>query len=220
MGENVAVQTAADAVYKELRYQIFTKRRLPGDRLREESIATELDVSRTPVREALRRLAAEGLVTLTPNAGARIANPDRQEILDTYAVREALECQAARAAALNITADVASTLQRLIDEEEAIFARKDLESYLDVNNRFHRTLADASGNPVLAEFVGNLLARTCVFMVFYESFFDISTNPTLDEHRALLKALLAHDPERAAQLMKVHLMSSIASLKHVKGVSF
>lgn len=207
------VQTAADVVYRELRYQIFTKKRQPGERLPEESIAKELDVSRTPVREAIRRLATEGLVSLVPNVGARLANPDRQEILDTYEVREYLECLAARRAALCITPEQTARLQWTIDEEETIFAEKNFEAYLDVNNRFHRTLAESSGNPILAEFVGNLLARTCVYMIFYESFFDMNTNPSLDEHRALLKALIAHEPERAEQLMKVHLMLSATSLK-------
>ena len=76
----------------------------------------------------------------------------------------------------------------------------------------------ATGNAVLAEFVNNLLARTCVYMIFYDSFFDMSTNPSLDEHRALLKALLAHDPDKAEQLMKVHLMLSATSLKSNEGL--
>ena len=170
------------------------------------------------MREAIRRLAAEGLATLIPNAGARLANPTKKEIMDTYELREYLECLAARKAALNITAAQADKLQRTIDEEEQIFAARNFEAYLDVNNRFHRTLAECSGNAVLAEFVNNLLARTCVYMIFYDSFFDMSTNPSLDEHRALLKALLAHDPDKAEQLMKVHLMLSATSLKSNEGL--
>ena len=218
-GSESYAQTAADVVYRQLRGQIFAKKRQPGDRLTEEAIAQELDVSRTPVREAIRRLAAEGLATLIPNAGARLAKPTRQEIIDTYELREFLECLAARKAALNVTAAQTNKLQQTIDEEEQIFAARNFEAYLDVNNRFHRTLAECSGNDVLAEFINNLLARTCVYMIFYDSFFDMSTNPSLDEHRALLKALLAHDPDKAEQLMKVHLMLSATSLKSDEGLS-
>ena len=144
--------TAADSVYRQLKKQIIARCRQPGDRLREETIAKELDVSRTPVREAIRRLTAEGLATLIPNAGARLVRPTREEIVDTYEVREHLECLAARKAAASVTPEQLDALQSLIDEEERIFEEKNFEAYLDVNNRFHRTLAAASGNPVLAEF--------------------------------------------------------------------
>jgi DNA-binding GntR family transcriptional regulator len=213
------IQTASDLVYHKLRAQIIAKKRRPGERLPEETIARELDVSRTPVREAIRRLATEGLVTLIPNAGARLANPSRREIIDTYEVREYLECLAARKAAVNITEAQASALQSAIDEEEKIFEQKNFEDYLEINNRFHHTLAESSGNAVLASYIVNLLARTSVFMIFYDSFFDMKTNPSLDEHRALLKALLAHEPDRAEQLMKVHLMLSATSLKSNEGLS-
>ena len=73
--------TAADSVYRQLKKQIIARCRQPGDRLREETIAKELDVSRTPVREAIRRLTAEGLATLIPNAGARLVRPTREEIV-------------------------------------------------------------------------------------------------------------------------------------------
>lgn len=205
--------TAADSVYRQLKKQIIARCRQPGDRLREETIAKELDVSRTPVREAIRRLTAEGLATLIPNAGARLVRPTREEIVDTYEVREHLECLAARKAAASVRPEQLDALQSLIDEEERIFEEKNFEAYLDVNNRFHRTLAAASGNPVLAGVIGNLATRTSVFMLFYDTFFDMQTNPSLDEHRALLKALRAHDGERAAQLMKVHLTLSATSLQ-------
>ena len=78
-------------------------------------------MSRTPVREAIRRLTAEGLATLIPNAGARLVRPTREEIVDTYEVREHLECLAARKAAASVTPEQLDALQALIDEEERIF---------------------------------------------------------------------------------------------------
>ena len=127
--------TAADSVYRQLKKQIIARCRQPGDRLREETIAKELDVSRTPVREAIRRLTAEGLATLIPNAGARLVRPTREEIVDTYEVREHLECLAARKAAASVTPEQLDALQALIDEDERIFEEKNFEAYLDVNNR-------------------------------------------------------------------------------------
>lgn len=205
-------ETSSQRVYSVLRSRILTKKWHPGDRLIEENIASELCVSRTPVREAIQRLANEGLVRLVPNAGARLASPSHEEIRNTFEVREYLECLAIARAAERITPEELDMLQETIDREEEIFSLKDFEAYLEANNHFHRIIGEASGNPVLAEFIDNLLARTTVYMMFYESFFDKETNPSLDEHRALLKALKTHDAKRAEQLMKVHLMLSSDSV--------
>lgn len=215
--ESIA-QTSSDIVYKKLRARIFAKKYRPGERLPEVALAKDLEVSRTPVREALRRLATEGLVLLIPNVGARLACPSQQEIINTYEVREYLECMAARKAASHISAEQVAELEQAIEDEERVFAARNFEEYLEVNRRFHCTLAGASGNPVLAEYVGNLMARTCVYMIFYENFFDAQSNPSLDEHRALLKALVNREPQKAEQLMKIHLMLSATSLKSNEGM--
>ncbi len=215
MGPNGAGRdtTATEQVYRELRRRIFLKELKPGQRLPEAALASTLSVSRTPVREALRILANEGLVDLIPNLGARLASPSLDEVRESYEVREHLEVIAAAKAARNITPVQLCLLEEAIDEEEGIFVSRDLERYLEVNIRFHRIIAEASRNRTLSEYVANILARTYVYMVFFESFFDFDTNPSLDEHREIVKALRQRDESLTVDLMRKHVHLSMEGLK-------
>jgi DNA-binding GntR family transcriptional regulator len=172
--------TSADYVYQELRHRIITKQLKPGQRLPEVNIAVQMGVSRTPVREALRRLASEGLVLVIPNSGARLASPNRREIEDAYVVREQLESLAVRLAVGRLSDRHLRRLEETVIAEERAFEEKNLELYLEVNESFHRIIAEASGNRVLADYVENILARTNVYIVFYDPFYDIETNPSID----------------------------------------
>ncbi|MDO9507816.1 MAG: GntR family transcriptional regulator [Thermovirgaceae bacterium] len=205
--------TAAEHVYRELKRRIFSKDLRPGQRLPEASLARTLSVSRTPVREALRVLANEGLVILIPGNGARLASPALAEMQEGYEVREYLERLAVRRAARNITPLQICLLDEAVKEEESIFSSRDLERYLEVNVRFHRIIAESAKNRILAEYVGNILSRTYVYMVFFESFFDFDTNPSLDEHREIVRALSDHNEDLAETLMRKHINLSMEALK-------
>lgn len=208
-----AGHTASEFVYEQLRRKIFEKSLASGQRLPEVAIAKEMNVSRTPVREALRRLESEGLVQIVPGWGACLASPTKQEIIDTYEVRETLEIMAIRKAARRITPLQICMLQEQINAEREIFIKKDLESYLKVNDDFHIIIAESSGNSTLAGYVRNILSRTFVQMIFFESFFDFDTNPSLEEHITILEALKAHDEEKCAELISEHLRLSMEGLK-------
>jgi DNA-binding GntR family transcriptional regulator len=205
--------TSADYVYQELRHKIITKQLKPGQRLPEVNIAVQMGVSRTPVREALRRLASEGLVLIIPNSGARLASPTKREMDDTYLVREELECLAIRLAAGRISERNMHRLEDSILEEERAFDEKNLELYLEVNETFHKVIADASGNRVLSEYIENILARTNAYVVFYDPFYDIEENPSIAQHKAILKTLKEKDPDKAVNLMREHLKRSLRDLK-------
>lgn len=205
--------TSADYVYQELRHRIVTKQLKPGQRLPEVNIAVQMGVSRTPVREALRRLASEGLVLIIPNSGARLASPTRREMEDTYAVREQLECISVSIAATRISERNLRRLDDSILEEENAFGEKNLEMYLEVNENFHRIIAESTGNRVLAEFVENILARTNAYIVFYDPFYDIAENPSISQHKGIALALKAKDREKSVELMREHLKLSLFDLK-------
>ena len=207
-----AGHTASEFVYEQLRRKIFEKSLTSGQRLPEVAIAKEMNVSRTPVREALRRLESEGLVQIVPGWGACLASPTKQEIIDTYEVRETLETMAIRKAARRITPLQLCMLQEQINAEREVFVKKDLESYLKVNDDFHIIIAESSGNSTLAGYVRNILSRIFVQMIFFESFFDFDTNPSLEEHIAILEALSAHDEEKCAALIREHLRLSMEGL--------
>ena len=207
------VRTTADYVYQQIRKKIFEKKLQSGQRLPEIAVAKEFQVSRTPVREALRRLANEGLVQIVPGWGACLASPTRQEIEDTYEVRETLEVMAIRKASRIITPLQICRLQEQIDAERKVFEERNLEAYLNVNDAFHVIIAESSGNSTLAGYVKNILSRTYVQMLFFESFFDFDTNPSLEEHIDILNSLIDHDEERCVSLMRNHLRLSMEALK-------
>ncbi|MCE5202213.1 MAG: GntR family transcriptional regulator [Synergistaceae bacterium] len=207
------VRTTADYVYQQIRRKIFEKKLQSGQRLPEIAVAKEFEVSRTPVREALRRLENEGLVQIMPGWGACLASPTKQEIVDTYEVRENLEVMAIRKASHIITPLQLCRLQEQIDAERKTFSDKDLEAYLNVNDAFHIIIAESSGNGTLANYVRNILSRTYVQMIFFESFFDFDTNPSLEEHIDILAALEKHDEEECVRLLHDHLKLSMEALK-------
>lgn len=207
--------TASEYVYNELRKRIFGKKLRAGQRLPEASIARELEVSRTPVREALRRLANEGLVDFVPNLGARLVYPTTEEVEDAYELREYLERLSIRKATQRIRPHELYLLEENILEEEKAFAERKLDDYLRVNIAFHRIIAEASGNGMLAEFVGNILSRIYVYMILFESFFDFDSNPSLEEHRQLIEALRQKDADLAEHLMRTHVDLSRKALKNL-----
>jgi DNA-binding GntR family transcriptional regulator len=171
-----------------------------------------MGVSRTPVREALRRLASEGLVIIIPNSGARLASPTKREMDDTYIVREELECLATRLAAAKISERNLRRLEDAVIEEERAFEEKNLELYLEVNETFHKVIAEASGNRVLTEYIENILARTNAYVVFYDPFYDLEENPSIAQHKEIVRALKEKNAEKAETLMKEHLENSLRDL--------
>ena len=208
--------TSADYAYQELRHKIITKQLKPGQRLPEVNIAVQMGVSRTPVREALRRLASEGLVIIIPNSGARLEAPTAREIEDTFLVRDQLETLAIRLAAERIGDRHLRRLEEAMIEEGRAIEEKDLEKYLEVNEAFHKAIADASGNRVLAEYVENILARTNAYIVFYDPFYQLETMPSIDAHREILVALRHHDAEKCVKLLRGHLQEAIMGLRKAR----
>ncbi len=204
--------TSADYAYQELRRRIITKQLKPGQRLPEVNLAVQMGVSRTPVREALRRLASEGLVVIIPNSGARLAAPTIREVEDTFLVREELECLSVRLAAQRIGDRHIRRLEEAMVEEVQAIEDRDLERYLEANEIFHKTVAEASGNKVLVEYVENAIGRTHAYVVFYDPFQRDSSTPSAELHKEVLAALRSKDEERCIKVMKHHLKDAIAGL--------
>ncbi len=212
MRESQLYTTSADYVYRELRHRIITKQVKAGQRLPEVNIAVQMGVSRTPVREALRRLESEGLVDIVPNSGARLAAPSRREVENAYVVREQLECLAVRLAAQTVAEKHFRRLDEIVEAEESAFRERNLELYLEINESFHRIIAESTGNRILATYVENILARTNVYIVFYDPFYEDECNPSIAEHKALLRALRDHDGDLAERLMREHLQTTMTGM--------
>lgn len=197
--------TSSDSVYIELRGKILSRELKPAQRLLEVKIANEMGVSRTPVREALRRLANEGLVKIVPNSGARVASPTVHEMDNSYSVREYLENMSVELACR--TGMDKRTLERLdglVRDGDAAFESGDADAFLAANADFHRVIAEAGKNYVLSEYVDNIIQRTNVYIYFYSKFIE-AENKSSGEHRAILRAIAQRDRIGAQELMKAHL---------------
>lgn len=197
--------TSSDSVYMELRGKILSRELKPAQRLLEVKIANEMGVSRTPVREALRRLANEGLVKIVPNSGARVASPSSHEMDNSYSVREYLENMSVELACR--TGMDKRTLERLdglVRDGDAAYDAGDVDAFLAANNDFHRIIAEAGKNYVLSDYVDNIIQRTNVYIYFYSKFIE-AENKSSGEHRAILRAIAQRDRIGAQELMKQHL---------------
>lgn len=213
MRESKTYTTSADYAYQEIRHKIITKQLKPGQRLPEVSVAVQMGVSRTPVREALRKLSSEGLVVIIPNSGARLASPTAKEMEDTFVVREMLECLSVSVAAEKVQERHLRRMEELILDEIRSVEERSLEFYLEAYEGFHRTVAEASGNQILADYIENILARTNAYLVFFDPFYEQKDNPTIGEHKAILEALDKRDSALAVDLMRGHLKRSVSFLK-------
>lgn len=174
----------------------------PGHRLQEERLAEEYGVSRIPVREALRQLAAEGFVEIRPNRGAVVAELTAREAQGLLDVREALEALVARQAAENRTSAQLSRLRQLLDEANQVLAEGRVRDLVGLNSRFHALLAEAGGNPVAVDLVSQLQSK--IDWVYAANVSTAAADSWAD-HAAIVDAVADQDPARAEALLHDHL---------------
>ena len=207
------VQSLGDRVVHQLLDHLLSGRIAPGSRLREVELAARLGVSRTPVREALARLARDGLVELLPNRGAIVRQLGADELRHIYQLREALEGLAAELACEHCTPDDLTRLRTLFDAaavRDANFAT----ACRQVDQELHRLIAARSGNPVLAQEIRRF--HDLVQLV-RERVDDVSgaLDQALAEHRAILTALERRRPTEARAAMTAHIRHALeVALRH------
>lgn len=196
-------RTLREQVLDHLREEILSSRLAPGSELNEVGLAESLGISRGPLREALGRLAAEGLVTMIPRRGAVVTKLTQREFVDAYQVRAALESLAIRLAVPRLTDDERARLHELAETMVAHAERDDVPAFFETNREFHRMFVVGSGNERLRAMheqlinqMGRLLARSLQLRG--------SMQQSIDQHRAILEAVDAGDAARAAELLEAH----------------
>jgi DNA-binding GntR family transcriptional regulator len=140
-----------DQVLAELRRRIVDGAYPPGERLTEDRLAADFGVSRNPVREALRVIAADGLVTMTPRRGAVVSTPDASAVADLFAVRSSLEGVAARLAAQRADAEDVADLRALLEDARRATEAEDFSAVAELNSRLHMRVIEISGNRWLSQ---------------------------------------------------------------------
>ena len=203
-----------ETAYRRIRDAILARRLRPGAKLSEPAIARMIDMSRTPVRGALRRLAAEGLAVVTPRQGAAVAVPSPKDIRDAYLTREALESLAARLACDAVTESFLAGLRDAADRELSTLKDRSLGDYIEANNDFHLLVARGADNRPLEGAIRRCLALTNVYLSLYDPFYEAQAEDLRSqwEHRILIDALANRDPLWAEAAMRAHIRSSFATL--------
>lgn len=203
----------AEAVYEAIRRQIITGQRAGGEWLREEELATTLSVSRTPVREALRRLAAEGLVQHERNRGVRVASWTQEDLDEIFSLRSVLEPWASALAAAGgraPTDQLASLADRM--DRAAAGPAPDFDEITELNNTFHRLVLDASGNRRLASMLVALVDVPLVWRTF-SHYSPEALRRSLAHHHELVDALRAGDADWAESVMRSHVRAAWNSVR-------
>jgi len=197
----------SDATYDAVKVLIMDHRLAPSARISMDSLARELDVSATPVREALARLEAEGLVIKRPLAGYTVsAQLDAAAVEDLFRMRLLLEPEAARLAA-GRPVDLTGLTARMAD----VPAGEGYAAYRDqvaLDAHFHEAIATASGSPLLHEAISRLRAHMHLHRLYWRSGIAVDTVDTAAEHERIAAALAAGDPDAGAEAMRAHLRAS------------
>ncbi len=204
-------------VAEQLRAAILEGRYKPGEWLRQERLAQELNVSQMPVREALKELAAEGLIEHVPYRGVRVIEFSAEDIEDLYAHRAFLEGRAAAYAAQHITENELQTLASLMKEMGNHAAPEQVGTYRLLNRQFHQTIFIASRREYLVRALQQMWAAFPTMLI--GNFAFTATRPLperdltdADEHLAIFNALNAHQPQAAEQAMRKHIISTAQHL--------
>ncbi len=191
-------------IYTRMRYLILAGEWKPGDRLVERRIARSFGVSRTPVRQALAMLEAEGLIRIAPNRGATVRSYRPEELDDLYRLRAVLEGYAAGRAAMLITSEALSRLNESCHRFEKLRSKDDVVKLVEENLFFHDTILEAAESESLSRTLRNLVELP----LLYKAYFWYSPEQKLISehyHRQLLRAFEARDAARAERLMKEHI---------------
>ncbi len=202
---------SVDRAVEELRDRILAGEFAGGVRLGEVEIAGELGMSRTPVRQALLRLAAEGLVEIAPNRGARVIARSDAELEYVFEMRARLEGLAARQAATRATPEQLDLLDTLAHQLAEYAAERDTPMVTKLNARFHGTLLEIGESVTLGASVSGLM-HASVMARTQSSFDEAAFQRSVNHHIEIVAALRACDGDWAESVMRSHLLSARASL--------
>ncbi|MFT3673878.1 GntR family transcriptional regulator [Aestuariivirga sp.] len=199
-----------EQIYDLVRQLILTGKIAPGDVLDEKSIAASLNVSRTPVREAVKKLSDEHLVDVVAQSGTRATHIDRAEVEQAFLIRRALEMESAAQAAQRMTEAHADALNDLLLQHARAIERRRFAEAIATDDRFHRYIADISNLDRLWRAIDISKAQLdrCRHVMLPR---QGQGEATLEQHRNIIRALNSHDAERARRAMADHLEAAFSS---------
>ena len=193
-----------DVVFNTLRQAILTGELKPGERLMEIHLANRLGVSRTPIREAIRKLELEGLVTMIPRRGAEVAQITEKSMKDVLEVRRTLDALSAELACERISVEEEEALKQACLNFEAAVKTKDTKVIAKADVAIHDIIAAATGNQRLIQLINNLAEQ--MYRYRFEYIKDASQHERIiEEHRIIYESIVKKDKEAAAEMAKTHI---------------
>jgi DNA-binding GntR family transcriptional regulator len=199
-------------VAERLRDQIFSKQLASGSWLDEQSLAEQFGISRTPMREAIKALASEGLVTMKMRRGAYVTEVNRSDLDQIFTVLSLLEGQAAKEAALKATEDELNLLDHLHHRLETAAADRDIEQFFEINGKFHELIQQIAGNRWMNGVIDDL--RKVLKLHRKDSLTSTGRlQNSLVEHREILRAILKRDDLAAEAAMRKHFANGLEALR-------
>ncbi len=193
-----------DVVFNTLRQAILTGELKPGERLMEIHLANRLGVSRTPIREAIRKLELEGLVTMIPRRGAEVAQITEKSMKDVLEVRRTLDALSAELACERISPEEEDALKKACQDFEDAVKTKDAKVIAKADVALHDIIAAATGNQRLIQLINNLAEQ--MYRYRFEYIKDSSQHERIiQEHRIIYESIVKKDKEAASEMAKTHI---------------
>lgn len=216
-GNRIAPLALYQEVAERLRERIFAHDFPQGAWIDEQAVAEQYGISRTPLREALKVLASEGLVTLKPRRGCYVTEISERDLDEIFSVMALLEGQCASITARKASSADLRTLKALHDKLEAASERGDIEAYFESNQLFHAKVQEIADNRWLEQVIVDL--RKVIKLSRHHSLFSEGRlEQSLIEHRLILAAFAAHDPEQAERRTREHITSGRKALARIAAV--
>lgn len=200
-----------DVVFNTLRQAILRGELKPGERLMEIQLANKLGVSRTPIREAMRKLENEGLVLMVPRKGAEVAEITEKSLRDVLEVRRALEELSVQLACDKITAEGIEELKAAAEEFEAVVDSDDITVVAAKDVAFHDIIYAATDNPKLIQLLNNLREQMYRFRAEYLKRSEFHPK-LLKEHQEIIEAIIEHQKNDAARIMCEHIDNQVEAV--------
>ena len=203
-----------EVVFNTLRQAILKGELKPGERLMEIALAEKLGVSRTPIREAMRKLELEGLVHIIPNKGAFVEGVTLQDVKDIYEIRTLLEGLCARWAAERITQEQLEELEEIVFLSDFHYSKENWDQILELDNRFHEMVYEACASKELTRVLRDYhhyLQR--IRRITLEE--KARAHASINEHRAIAEALKARDARTAEECARLHIRNTISNMDKI-----
>jgi DNA-binding GntR family transcriptional regulator len=210
---------AQTALYQEvaerLRQRIYTHELPPGTWIDEQALAADYGISRTPLREALKVLASEGLVTLKPRRGCYVTEISEQDLDDIFPLMAMLEGRCAFETSMRVLPEDLCKLAAIHGELECFAQGKQVEQFFEANQEFHRLIQELSGNRWLLQLIQDL-RKVLKLTRMHSLTIEGRLQQSLIEHRAITAAIQARNPEQAERAMRDHILSGRAALAQLQ----